>query len=559
MDQDSGIASLPPQASGAQQPQAAASGVQSYIAPLTTMDMPRLLAEFNNPNSRFPKFAVLTAMQEKQKQAQMRQAAQNQAAMAQNAQQGQAPIAAGILAGAQQMAAPQYRYGGEVAFQSGGSAFTDPLLGGYTLQATPDAETAAEYERRKKQAREAEMTPFERLLRWVEGKRERPSKLRSAMYPDSAAQLTEATSEPSAAPSTKDTSNLFPFGPPESPMMPVPEVTVGAAPSQAPAQPRPPRAPAAPTAPSPAGVSPESALETAVNLANRSRLEGAVVTPEVTAARGAESKLMQENLAAALEEAKSAREAAEKRRASKTEAASRSIMEDPEALFRLAGAMDTRRGQGIRSLAGAAGEELGRRRMAIEAAEEKFAGEQKELRALDAANRQYNLSIVQLQRAYAEGDAEKIRVAKQAVADSGIELQKAKMDYGLKSREAAAKEMTAQASMLAATRPASEVQLAQYATTPEGQKGIRALQDTKRNPYDTINDNAQKMLDAWLKSQPVPPSTAAVNEYFRNAVKVQAELARNMGISVPEAVLKQGETASGASQLKYNPATGKIE
>ena len=89
MDQDSGIASLPPQASGAQQPQAAASGVQSYIAPLTTMDMPRLLAEFNNPNSRFPKFAVLTAMQEKQKQAQMRQAAQNQAAMAQNAQQGQ--------------------------------------------------------------------------------------------------------------------------------------------------------------------------------------------------------------------------------------------------------------------------------------------------------------------------------------------------------------------------------------------------------------------------------------------------------------------------------------
>ena len=551
MDQDSGIASLPPQASGAQQPQTAASGVQSYIAPLTTMDMPRLLAEFNNPNSRFPKFAVLTAMQEKQKQAQMRQAAQNQAAMAQNAQQGQAPIAAGILAGAQQMAAPQYRYGGEVAFQSGGSAFTDPLLGGYTLQATPDAETAAEYERRKKQAREAEMTPFERLLRWVEGKRERPSKLRSAMYPDSAAQLTEATSEPSAAP--------VPAPAPVAATTPPIPPTPPTAPSQAPAQPRPPRAPAAPTAPSPAGVSPESALETAVNLANRSRLEGAVVTPEVTAARGAESKLMQENLAAALEEAKSAREAAEKRRASRTEAASRSIMDDPGALFRLAGAMDTRRGQGIRSLAGAAGEELGRRRTAIEAAEEKFAGEQKELRALDAANRQYNLSIVQLQRAYAEGDAEKIRVAKQAVADSGIELQKAKMDYGLKSREAAAKETTAQASMLAATRPASEVQLAQYATTPEGQKGIRALQDTKRNPYDTINDNAQKMLDTWLKDQIPRPSAAAINEYFRNAVKVQAELARNMGISVPEAVLKQGETASGASQLKYNPATGKIE
>ena len=145
MDQNAGIASLAPaapqpaQAGQPPQTQAAPSGVQSYIAPLSQMDMQQLLVEFNNPQSKFPKFAVLTAMQEKQKEAQMRQAMQGQQAMAQNAQQGQAPVAAGILAGAQQAAAqeamPKYRGGGLVAFQYGGPTF------GYA----PDYEEARRY------------------------------------------------------------------------------------------------------------------------------------------------------------------------------------------------------------------------------------------------------------------------------------------------------------------------------------------------------------------------------------------------------------------------------
>jgi hypothetical protein len=566
MDQNVGIASaLPggaPATPGAPQPQAAASGVQSFVGPLTRMDMPTLLAEFNNPNSRFPKFALLTAMQEKQKQAQAQQAVQGQMAMAQNAQQGQAPVAAGILAGAQQTAAqeaaPQFRQGGVVAFQLGGSPmFKDPLLGGYTLQATPDAETAAEYERRKKQAREAEMTPLEQLLRWVEKKRERPSKLRSAMYPDSAAQLTEATSA-APAPATTDTSKLFPFGPPEGPMMDVPEVTIGGARS---GTARPPGAPGAPAAVKPAvpTVDPLAAFDAAYKEANRVRLAGAQTTKEVADARAEEARIMQENLKAASEEARTAREAAEKRRADVVGAASRSILEDPEALLKLAGGMNTRRGMGIGSLAAGAGAELGRRREAMQAAEEKFAGEQKELRALDAANRQYNLSIAQLQKAYAEGNAERIRAAEQDVANNGIKLQEAKMDYGLKARDTESRATQARAAMISAGKPSSiGEQISFFTKDPVNYSKWMAAQQAKKNPYDIINDNIRADFSEWLKStQGVGASPEQQRAKLAELQQYQLQFARQMGIDVPEAALKGG--AGGGAQLKYNPATGKIE
>lgn len=250
-------------------------------------------------------------------------------------------------------------------------------------------------------------------------------------------------------------------------MMDVPEVTVGSA--------RPPQA-ARPGAGAPGAVKTPGAvaaqgmddivaLTKAQEERNKARLELAKTTPEVTAARAAEQRIMQENLQAALGEAKTAREAAEKRRADVIGAASRSILEDPEALFKMAGGIDTRRGMGLRSLAEAAGAELGRRREAVQAAEKAFAGEQKELRALDAANRQYNLSVVQLQKAYTEGDAEKIRAAKQDVADSAVALQEKKMDFKLKQREVGAKEMGAQAQMIAAGKPTSQEALINFFRT----------------------------------------------------------------------------------------------
>jgi hypothetical protein len=96
----------------------------SYVGALRGMPIEALLQEFNNPASQIPKYAVLSAMQEAQKQQAMMQAMQGQQAMAQQAQAGP-PVAQGVLAGAQQMAAqeqevPAYNMGGIVAFNPGG-------------------------------------------------------------------------------------------------------------------------------------------------------------------------------------------------------------------------------------------------------------------------------------------------------------------------------------------------------------------------------------------------------------------------------------------------------
>lgn len=484
MDQNAGIAGLAPAAP--QQPPAA-SGVQSYVAPLMGMDMQRLLMEFNNPGSRFPKFAVLSAMQEKQKQAQMRQAMQGQQAMAQNAQQGQAPVAAGILAGAQaeaaQEATPQFRYGGAVAMQLGGSpGIQNPDI---DEEGLPRSNEDRERILRNNRA----LLEMQSRAETVKSRNEALERVRatSQAVPEQMQKFYRSTGRDQGAylgaPATS-TDTLFPFGPPESPMMDVPEVTVGSArsPQAARSGAGAPGAVKTPGAVAVQGMDDIVALTKAQEERNKARLELAKTTPEVTAARAAEQRTMQENLQAALGEAKTAREAAEKRRADVVGAASRSIAEDPEALFRLAGAMNTRRGMGIGSLAGAAGAELGRRREAIQAAEKEFAGEQKELRALDAANRQYNLSVVQLQKAYAEGDAEKIRAAKQDVADSAVALQEKKMDYGLKQREVVAKEMGARAQMLAAGKPSGQEALINFfRTDPQGFAKFIATQVEPKN------------------------------------------------------------------------------
>jgi hypothetical protein len=322
-----------------------------------------------------------------------------------------------------------------------------------------------------------------------------------------------------------------------------------------------PGAPGAPAAVKPAvpTVDPLVALEQAHKARNEERIAGAKPTEAVTGARAEEARIMQENLKAASEEARTAREAAEKRRADVVGAASRSILEDPEALLKLAGGMNTRRGMGIGSLAAGAGAELGRRREAIQAAEEKFAGEQKELRALDAANRQYNLSIVQLQKAYAEGDAEKIRAAKQDVADSGIKLQEAKMDYGLKARDTESRATQARAAMISAGKPSAiGEQISFFTKDPVNYNKWMAAQQAKKNPYDTINDNIRADFSDWLKSTQGMGSTREQQQSkMAELQQYHLQFARLMGIDVPEAALSGG--AGGGAQLKYNPATGKIE
>ena len=109
-------------------------GVQSLTPALAQMNKQQLLMEMMNPNSQIPKFALLSAIDQKVKQEKAMQAVQGSMAQGQNAQnQQQGSVAQGILQeamqGAQQPPTQITRHGGVmhgyagggiVAFQAGG-------------------------------------------------------------------------------------------------------------------------------------------------------------------------------------------------------------------------------------------------------------------------------------------------------------------------------------------------------------------------------------------------------------------------------------------------------
>lgn len=514
MDQNMGIA--------APQSQPALSGVQSFVAPLSQMPIEALLQEFNNPASRYPKFAVLTAMQKKQEQARMQQAMQGQMAMAQNAQQQQQPpIAQGILAGAQQLAAqdqmPTYNTGGVVALQVGGVSDEN---------ARREGESYEDYRKRITERRDIqnkqllestigrlpEESPLKRLYRsFVPAPEKVEPAPPPAPRPVSIAEQEAADKAATAAEAARLKEKY-----------PVPSYTLDDLLERKPPAQTTERKKTgiATVAPAPA-VDPLEALKKEIEAAGRTELAGAKLSPEEDAARKARAALMESNLSAAKKEAEDLRAAAEERRQSVIGQAKRSILEDPEALFKMAGRIDTSRGMGLRSLAEAAGSELGRRREAIQAAEEKFAGEQKEIRALNAANRTFDLARLELQEAYASRDADRIRAAEKNVAAARTDFEKAKLEYGLKVREVSAKEASARAQMVSAARPTDfERKLALFKQDPaafEAMFGTKEAQTLARVQQATSADPLLKKLadEAALN---VPGAVERYNARYRELV-----------------------------------------
>lgn len=99
-----GIEQVLPQMQGQQ---GAAQGVSNLVGPLSQLEIPQLLAEFNNPGSKVPKYAVLSAIEKKQQQQRAMQAVQGAVAQSQNAQmQGQGTVADQIMGQARQMMPP---------------------------------------------------------------------------------------------------------------------------------------------------------------------------------------------------------------------------------------------------------------------------------------------------------------------------------------------------------------------------------------------------------------------------------------------------------------------
>lgn len=122
-----GIGTLPQQGQGAsaKAPMSMApqgGGVaMSYAPMLEKMPIQRLLAEFNNPGSQIPKYALLGAIDQAQKKNKAMQAVQGQMAMAQNAQaQQQGTVTDQVMGEAMQGGIRAAATGGVMRYASGG-------------------------------------------------------------------------------------------------------------------------------------------------------------------------------------------------------------------------------------------------------------------------------------------------------------------------------------------------------------------------------------------------------------------------------------------------------
>ncbi len=235
-------------------PQQGAATPAAMVGPLTQMHMQQLVQLMLNPRPDGPPlYAVMSALAEKQKAAKTAQAMQGQQVMAQNQQmQQQPPVAAQVVQAAEQMEEPvMAAYGGEMHGYAGGGAvaFTNgtgpaglpypnridvsgdiPI---YALRADKEpGESEDEYRARKeREAEEARAErPIPRGLRWLKENVLRPLSRTGEQRMDEMRGTSRAVVPTAAAAAQPtDTSKLFPFGPPESPMMSVPEIQVARA------------------------------------------------------------------------------------------------------------------------------------------------------------------------------------------------------------------------------------------------------------------------------------------------------------------------------------------
>lgn len=131
-------------------PQQGAPTPGAMTGSLKNMPLDQLKMLYQNPQAGSPPlWAVISALAEKQKEAQAMQAAQGQQAMAQNAQmQQQPPVAAQVMQAADQMKDPVmaayggemhgYAGGGAVSFQKGGDTEVERILKKGPYERTPE-------------------------------------------------------------------------------------------------------------------------------------------------------------------------------------------------------------------------------------------------------------------------------------------------------------------------------------------------------------------------------------------------------------------------------------
>lgn len=510
----------------APQAQPAPSGVQSFVAPLSQMPIEALLQEFNNPASQFPKFAVLTAMQKKQEQARMQQAMQGQMAMAQNAQQQQQPpIAQGILAGAQQLAAqdqmPTYNTGGVVALAGGGVSSEFGDLSAITAGgAAPEDDT-----RSRNKAIEDAQTKYEFLVR----SEARPEQIAAAKQRVDAlkagASLSEAAAPAPTAPPTPaaiaEVERLKARHPAPSYSL---DDLLGRKPAAGTSAERKP----ASTAPT-GGIltldrkttDAEKATEDYIANAQSALRTQKDYPEEVLVGRRGIEALVQDQLKAQKEErermAKEAREQYEGVKARQT----RSLLDDPQALLATAGGISTKKGEVFGSLSRGLASVMAQRDAAIEAARKEYSAAQQAERQMAQTERQMILLEAQRVQALREKDFDRANAIDAQIRDLNGQLAKFKVDradaarnFQLESRKVAATER-------AAAKPsAGEALIDFFNRDPEGFKRYIEAQNQPKVEGNILRDLVKSVMTNPMMMQTLPPE---IQDMVKKAMQRELE------------------------------------
>lgn len=517
------------------------AGIPSLARRFDQMSLPQLIAEFNNPNSSAPRYALLSAINKAAERMRMQQEIQGQNAMAQNAQQGNQTVASGILAGAEQMAAheaaPRFRHGGAVAFGVGGITY------GY----------APEYEEAEKYG--IVLSPYDsdevRQQKLAEVQKRAAST--AAMTPREAEERRSAVG---VTPRTPQEIEQFVGTVPGTSYQP--ETFTG--PSRAPQAARP--------GAGLMGLPPKTAvpgidisgLEQA-NLARQAELQGRKTLPtEITEGRKGLAALASTNIEANRKEAEDFANEAKARRDELMERANKSLLDDPRAALGLAAAIDPRRGQVFGSMAGGLDKILASRDALKDSAQKEYMAAQATSRQLQGNIRQMQMLELQRQQALTEGDynranqiQDQIDALKMDTEKTKVDMQKHSQDIYFKGRAADTADKNAQANLITSMRPTAQAEMyAQFQRDPAMFNRYMEAQQAKKNPYDTIMDNVRSEFKDWvgtMQGQTAKPEIQKAK--MQEILDRHIQFARAMGLTVPKD-LEQKTGQSGNKVIDFS-------
>ena len=503
-------------------PQQSSSTPGAVTGSLKNMPMEQLKMLFQNPQPGSPPlWAVISALAEKQKEAQAIQAAMGQGAMAQNAQmQQQPPVAAQVMQAAEGGIMQGYAGGGAVAFGRGGNV--QHFSGGskeFGVLSDPEAYALdalrSEQEQNKQKVRDLENSYFYLLSQ------NDPRAAQVKQQLDALSGRPSVTARPAPAPApvmSSEAQALMNRQGPRGIMAVAPRTSaVGAPPVSQPkqTQQRPQTEVAAPVAPS--DLTPEMLK---VFAEREAQMRGRLVRPEsLTKAEEGLAALAKSNIEAQQAEAKTYGEDIRAARDAAMAKAQRGFLDDPQALLSLAGSIDTRRGRGLGSLARGAAGIMGGKEAAAEAARKEFAMAQRDERAMQANLRQTQMLEAQRQVALEQGKLNEVNAINDKLAELGMEREKFRLTRGdkaleqaLEGRKVAATERQAAATEASVNKPSTTAQLLKDLGLPPTVESVRQLTEAQYGPrtegrtkltYDQAADNVGKFMDSLAGMQEI--------------------------------------------------------